>query len=182
MRHIKQILKHTIQELQMDFNQSVLLYFKLYSQCSLANEKMNSKTPKLDRQQVQTAAATVFIAETKHGVPLSDDSQSDGYNKDEYVQPKTQQGNWNPDYPQFDPKIGQIPRPESWDGSEACQAPKYKGDPWSSLKDKSVEAYAEKNDDDNYHNKARWELERRASDDIGEPPPPDDEDESQLPF
>lgn len=166
----------------------VSTFFNLTFQMIQANDELEDKTPnqiKYQMPEIQRAVISFMIEKSRKGVL---DVSPQPVEKEGYTQTPPPSGNipppgsYNPPWPQFDAKIGQIPRPAGWDGTELCQAPKWLDKPWSSLPIVSVESYVKKNDDSKYHNKAQWELERRAFSNPEGTPPPIDIDDDDLPF
>ena len=146
----------------MDRDPLISTFFNLSIQAVQANIILGEKAgEKYDMAELQKIVTSIVITKDRHGaleVSSPPIEPPDGY---QGGPPTT--GSYSPSWAQFDPNVGQIPCPEEWDGSELCMAPKWKGKAWSTLPDSSVEAYTNKNDDTKYHNKARWETERRTA-------------------
>ena len=155
MKHIKQILKQTIQELQMELSNVTKTWFNLYCEAQEANNNLPDGIEPLDRGQLQAVTTAMFIQANMNGTAVVIQNKS------------TSQPSDNSD---------------NWDGERLTGFKKgdWAGVKWKDVDDKSVKFFAE-NNDPKYPNRAQMELDRRTNNDIEEPPP-DDEDESQLPF
>ena len=162
---------------EIEISNEVSVWFRIYREVDYSNKNLPDDVEKMDRDERRNTTTAIFIQVGMNGgarsSPLEQNDIPEALEKDGYYEPPPPSGNvsppgsYNPPWPKFNGD--QIPRPISWDGTELCLAPKWKGQPWSALPAASVRAYIDKNDNTKYHNKASWEMERRTAEDVDEP-------------
>ena len=170
----------------MDRDPIISVFFNLTFQALVANDELADMTEEKDAEgktikegtkynmeAIQKIVTSAVIEKSRKGDLYPPTPEKEGYHDPPPASGNVPQpGSYNPPWPKFNGE--QIPRPLSWDGTELCLAPKWKGKPWSALPEASVKAYIDKNDNTKYHNKASWEMERRTAEDVDEPVEDDD--------
>lgn len=167
-------------ETKMERDSLISLFFNLTYQALMCNDELADKTKnQYSMKEIQKIVTSIVITKDRRGLIGNNEQplEKEGYPIQFQTGAPTPQETYNPPWPKFSGQ--QLSCPPGWDGTELCQAPSHKGEPWVSLEKGTLDAYVRNNDDSKYHNKARWEIERRIRDNVEEPMT---QQESDLPF
>ena len=155
MRHISTILKHTIQELQMELSSPVKRYFNLYCEVFFANENLPKNVDKFDRDQLKNVTTSIFI---------------DSGGNDESTPGHTKSGKQTE---------------ETWDGTETIPFGEHKGKEYIDVPLERLEFYAEGNDPKYPNKaqwEIDRRMKSPPSEEDYIEPSPDDDERNKLPF